>query len=247
MEIQSSQLAHPAIDIGHRYLKKGFSVSVPIPQDEDGSGSGAGLWIGIVLPILFLGCCYACFRKDDNDGNQPNSRSRAATIHPTSNNGGTVESDTEWNKKYNILKSCDIEQGKFTPPQGEDGGRLIVWLLRQRALYEASNLSHSRAGKLSELGILPIVVQVVVVVSKPSKDAKLGIGLTDDGGSVKITTLNNDGLFANTLLKVGMRVNTINSKRVTTSNEAVGLLKEAEKQVVIVASCINSACPLPRS
>lgn len=81
---------------------------------------------------------------------------------------------------------------------------------------------------------------IVVLVTKPSKDAKLGIGLTNNKGSVIVTTLFDDGLFANTDLKVGMRVKTINSNRVTTSQQAVCLLKEAEKQVAIVASYITA-------
>lgn len=78
---------------------------------------------------------------------------------------------------------------------------------------------------------------IVVLATKPSKDAKLGIGLTTAGNvAVKITTIAPDGLFAGTDLKAGMILETVNQTKCATTKEAVSLLKEAENRVLIVAS-----------
>ena len=75
------------------------------------------------------------------------------------------------------------------------------------------------------------------IVIKPSKDAKLGIGLTTfTDGTVRISSIAKDGLFAETDLQVGMVVEAINGNtKFSTSKEAISLLKEAEGLVVIRA------------
>ena len=71
------------------------------------------------------------------------------------------------------------------------------------------------------------------VVIKPSKDAKLGIGLTTfTDGTVRISSIAKDSLFAEG--QVGMVVEAINgNSKFATSKEAISLLKEAEWLVVI--------------
>lgn len=94
-----------------------------------------------------------------------------------------------------------------------------------------------------------IASSVAVSVKKPSRDCKVGIGVKEQDGVVKITSINEDGLFHKTKvtglddtglddtgLKVGMKLETINSQRFATAHEAVGLLKAAEDQLAIVAS-----------
>ena len=75
------------------------------------------------------------------------------------------------------------------------------------------------------------------VVIKPSKDAKLGIGLTTfTDGTVRISSIAKDSLFAETDLQVGMVVEAINGNtKFATSKEAISLLKEAEGLLLIQA------------
>ena len=83
-------------------------------------------------------------------------------------------------------------------------------------------------------------LRVIAQVIKPSKDAKLGIGLTNfTDGTVRISSIAKDGLFAETDLQVGMVVEAINGNtKFSTSKEAISLLKEAEGLVVIRAPLI---------
>ena len=80
-------------------------------------------------------------------------------------------------------------------------------------------------------------LRVIAQVIKPSKDAKLGIGLTNfTDGTVRISSIAKDSLFAETDLQVGMVVEAINgNSKFATSKEAISLLKEAEGLVLIQA------------
>ena len=95
---------------------------------------------------------------------------------------------------------------------------------------------------------------IIISVTKPSKDTRLGIGLTDQRGQIRVTSIAEDGLFANTDLKVCWTkertnplyaksvcvLNTINDQVPASSKEAVSLLKEAEHEVVVVASMVGA-------
>ncbi len=74
-------------------------------------------------------------------------------------------------------------------------------------------------------------------VHKPTQQMKCGIGMKLQNGSVTITTINSNGLFANSDLEVGMVVKTINNVSVIgkTAAEATQLIKDAAGQVTIVA------------
>jgi len=76
---------------------------------------------------------------------------------------------------------------------------------------------------------------VAALVKKPFKDDKLGIVLTGQG-TIKITSIAEDDIFAKTNLKAGMNLETINSARFATANEAMSLLKSVEDRVAVVAS-----------
>lgn len=91
------------------------------------------------------------------------------------------------------------------------------------------------------------VCSVNVAITTPLKGRKLGIG-----GRIKVISITSDGFFADTDLKVGMNVETINSKRVDTSKQAITMLndmghmgncnpQEAEGNATIVASRIVQA------
>ena len=82
--------------------------------------------------------------------------------------------------------------------------------------------------------------KVTVKVTKPTKESRLGIGITNQE-FLKVTSIAEDGLLVNTDLKLGMKVETINGQAVTTAKEAIGLLKDAENQVTIEAANVKCA------
>lgn len=76
-------------------------------------------------------------------------------------------------------------------------------------------------------------------VTKPSPDCKLGITLGKRDGFVTITNISKDGLFADTDLKVGMKVLAVNGQKLTvdmSTTEVVTLMKTAERSVTIRAA-----------
>jgi hypothetical protein len=77
--------------------------------------------------------------------------------------------------------------------------------------------------------------KVTATVFKPTKGSKLGIGLVGTGGVVTIISLAKDSLFASTPLQVGMTVDTINNIKCTDAGNCITVLKEAERQVTVVA------------
>ena len=81
----------------------------------------------------------------------------------------------------------------------------------------------------------PTKNKVTATVFKPTKGSKLGIGLVGTGGVVTIISLAKDGLFASTKLQVGMTVDTINNIKCTDAGNCITVLKEAERQVTVVA------------
>lgn len=78
---------------------------------------------------------------------------------------------------------------------------------------------------------------VTVVVTKPSKDVKLGLGIAQEKGTstIKVTSMAPTSLFQGSELKVGMILYTINGINYATFAEGSALLKGAEGQVTIVA------------
>jgi C-terminal processing protease CtpA/Prc len=80
---------------------------------------------------------------------------------------------------------------------------------------------------------------VLATATKASADSKVGIGLkADDGGNVVISSLAENGLFAGSDLRVGMRVTGINGKpcRGMAKEEAIRLIRESPGQVSISAT-----------
>ncbi|KAL9187618.1 hypothetical protein ACHAXT_005996 [Thalassiosira profunda] len=79
---------------------------------------------------------------------------------------------------------------------------------------------------------------IAACIHKPSKDARLGIGLINRGdGPVVVSSIAAGSLFASTGLAVGMQVLSINNIPLdgATSGQAIQLLKDAEGQVAVVA------------
>jgi len=77
---------------------------------------------------------------------------------------------------------------------------------------------------------------ITTTVYKPTAHMKCGIGMKTQNGSLIISSIDPDGLFANTRMKVGMIVKTINYEAATgkTAAEATQLIKDAVGQVTIV-------------
>ena len=63
--------------------------------------------------------------------------------------------------------------------------------------------------------------------------------ITNDKGVI-IASIEDDGVFVNSALKVGMQVKTVNNVEVSTSAEAVALLKKSTGQITIVAEEVKT-------
>ena len=77
---------------------------------------------------------------------------------------------------------------------------------------------------------------VTATVYKPIQQMRCGIGMKMQNGSITISSIHPEGLFANTRLDVGMIVKTINNVSLIgkTPTEATQLIKDALGQVIIV-------------
>lgn len=86
-------------------------------------------------------------------------------------------------------------------------------------------------------------VSIPATAHKATKQTRCGIGLKRLNGSVTITSIDPNGLFANSGLEVGMTIKTINNVPVIgkTAKEATHLIKAAVGQVAIVATEIRSS------
>ena len=79
---------------------------------------------------------------------------------------------------------------------------------------------------------------ITATVIKPSKDSKLGLGISNNEEGALVTRIAPDSLFAGTDLALGMRIETINGSRFSTYKQHIDYLKTAVGQVVIEASYI---------
>ena len=85
------------------------------------------------------------------------------------------------------------------------------------------------------------------VVTKPSNDTKLGIGIQNGKGSIEITSIAPGSLLAGTELKVGMKIESINGRSFLACADCktcADFLGSAVGQVTIVASSVTA--PLGR-
>jgi hypothetical protein len=78
--------------------------------------------------------------------------------------------------------------------------------------------------------------KVTIVVTKSSKDAKLGFSLTMENGTLKVTSILPEFVGAGSKLEVGMTIDTINGEKFNTLAGAVCFVKEAEGQLTVVAA-----------
>ena len=80
--------------------------------------------------------------------------------------------------------------------------------------------------------------RVTVDVDKPLKDSKLGIDLKHEhkSGVVTVGKISRDGLFADTELKEGMKIETINGRHFESFQQLVNFLKATTGHITIYAS-----------
>ena len=76
---------------------------------------------------------------------------------------------------------------------------------------------------------------------KESRDSKVGIAFRQEKPDDPITISKNSGLFANTDIKVGMQVESINGVTIDgyTRNKAISFIKDAEGQVTVVGKAVK--------
>lgn len=87
---------------------------------------------------------------------------------------------------------------------------------------------------------------VVAVGNKPTKDTSVGIGIKAPNGTPVISSIQPDGLFATSALRVGMDIQSINKQSVSgkTAAEATQLIKDAVGEITIIAGWNLSVSPL---
>ena len=111
--------------------------------------------------------------------------------------------------------------------------------VRGKTAAEATQLIKGAVGQVTIVatGSRAVEASTSATVYKATQQTQCGIGVKLQNGSVIITSIASNGLFANKGLKVGMTVKTINnvSVRGKTAAEATQLIKGAVGQVTIVA------------
>lgn len=87
----------------------------------------------------------------------------------------------------------------------------------------------------------PLTSGFTGVSFKESKDSTVGISFRQERPDDPVTISRNTGLFANTDLKVGMEVESINGATVDgmTRLKAIGMIKEAEGQLAVVGKAVK--------
>lgn len=82
---------------------------------------------------------------------------------------------------------------------------------------------------------------ISVTVTKDSVDMKLGISLADINGKIVITSIAEDGVFANSEIVPGLRLLCINSTlcKGITKTEAINILKSVEGDITIIAEKVG--------
>lgn len=76
---------------------------------------------------------------------------------------------------------------------------------------------------------------VSVTVTKPSQDARVGVGIKEKFGVPVINSIREDGLVANTDLKIGMQIYSINGAHCSGKESALAMLRVTEGTIKIDA------------
>lgn len=118
-------------------------------------------------------------------------------------------------------------------------GQDMTWASPKDA---AKSLQRCQVGTMMSVEAAEVIV---ATAKKESKNKKCGIWLTNSSSAagVFISRINNDGLFAQSGLKPGMRVIKINETNTMESfHDAAGVLKASEGEVKVIA--IHSLAPI---
>jgi C-terminal processing protease CtpA/Prc len=142
----------------------------------------------------------------------------------------------------NIIVSSLSPEGLFHNTAIKPGQRVVSV---GKTDVEGMNKNEAIALFKKATGAITVVTDdiglVAVKVTKTSPTAKLGIGVNTVNGVMIFSGVSEDGLFANTALKAGMRVVSINNQLVTglSKTEAIALFKEAEGEIFVLAEDIG--------
>lgn len=134
------------------------------------------------------------------------------------------------------------EDGLFAGTALKEGMRLVSvnnTLVQGLTKAEAIDLFKKATGDIfvlaEDIGI------ITVTVTKETPTSKVGIGLKDMFNSVVISTISKDGLFANSNLKIGHKLISVN--KVSCNNrdkkEIIQMFKEAQDKIVVMVEDIG--------
>lgn len=135
-----------------------------------------------------------------------------------------------WNTLQMLVKQQVEDYGE---PRIEKGG------VSPTAPTEAEGTPPARSSALIAGGLSRVRPNTITAVAtKPSRTARLGIGIAQERGKrgITITSIPAHSLFAGTGLRVGMRLVTVNGRGYASFAEGLALLREAEGRVAIVAA-----------
>lgn len=116
---------------------------------------------------------------------------------------------------------------------------LFLGLTSFQKLKELPNLTLEMfQGDAYDDGHIPPKRRVSVAVTRPSKDTRLGLGISQENLSspIYITYITPNSLFDGTELEVGMELETVNGTKYDSFAEVVVSLQLAEGYITIVAS-----------
>ena len=149
---------------------------------------------------------------------------------------GVIERDGQ------IYITSIAEDGLFGGTDLQEGYRVVS--VNKKACKGLSSMEAVALFKSAEEDLVVMAEDpgyVKAVVQKTSPTQKCGIQVKNMGGSVYITNINPNGLFADTELKTGMKVVRVNKKEASTLStaDALKLFKTAKSEVTVVAEYVG--------
>jgi C-terminal processing protease CtpA/Prc len=144
----------------------------------------------------------------------------------------------------NIIISSLSKEGLFHGTAIKPGQRLVSV---GKTDVEGMNKNEAIALFKKAIGSVTVVTDdiglVAVSVHKDTPTTKLGIGLNTVNGVMVFSGISADGLFANTELKEGMRLVSVNNALVEgmTKAEAIDLFKKASGDIFVLAEDVGFA------
>ena len=124
--------------------------------------------------------------------------------------------------------------------KGQSASAIANAVAKSNTAFASSTTSH-----IMTVDTTPAIVTVTVI--KPSKNVKLGLGIGQKAGQsgILVNSIAPGSLFANTDLKVGMTLRSIDGRGYSSFQEGLALVKGAEGTLTIVAANLKSSSPFP--